>query len=403
MRTLAQTLLDVGVGHVLGVAMLAVLVFLVLERGCLDRSRKAIPLRIAVTGTRGKTSVTRMLASVLRENGRRVLAKTTGSTAAFILPDGSERLIRRRGRPSILEQKQLVHLAAELGADVVVAEIMSIHPENHFVEARQLLDPHTVLVTNFRVDHTAAVGGTREDVARVLALDVPRAARVFVPAPECLPTFRAAMAELNAELIEVPLESDENVDLVRAAARSLGIDDEVFARGIGRTRHDIGALGIWRFEPRGSGTGCYVASAFAANDPESTLLVHEKVMTTLPSRAAPCIGLLSLRPDREDRSLQWADALVEGALDRFSRLYVCGRHARALAQRVMRQRDDVPVEILGCARPSDIMRAVLAGSPSPEAVVFGFGNLGGLGERLVEYWRANGESLTVKPPDRRIA
>ena len=53
--------------------------YLVLERIRLDRYRSAIPLTIAVTGTRGKTSVTRMLASVLRESGRRVLAKTTGS------------------------------------------------------------------------------------------------------------------------------------------------------------------------------------------------------------------------------------------------------------------------------------------------------------------------------------
>ena len=106
-----------------------------------------------------------MLASVLRESGQKVLAKTTGSAAAIILPDGLEREVKRRGRPSIMEQKRFIYLGAELGVDTAVAEIMSIHAENHFVEAQQLLKPHVVLVTNFRVDHTAAMGKTRDDVA----------------------------------------------------------------------------------------------------------------------------------------------------------------------------------------------------------------------------------------------
>ena len=118
-------------------ASVALLVGLVIERLRLARCHRAIPLRIAVTGTRGKTSVARLLASVLREDGRRVLAKTTGSQATLVLPDGSVEEIRRRGQPSILEQKQLLHRGVELGADVVVAEIMSIHAENHLALGQQ--------------------------------------------------------------------------------------------------------------------------------------------------------------------------------------------------------------------------------------------------------------------------
>ncbi|MGD8869549.1 MAG: Mur ligase family protein, partial [Gemmatimonadales bacterium] len=178
---------------------------LVAERARLDRRRRVIPVLISVTGTRGKSSVTRQLAAVLRESGRRVLAKTTGSEAALILPDGSEQQIRRRGLPSIIEQKDVVRLAAHLRVDAAVVEVMSIHPENHLVETHRILQPDLVLVTNFRVDHTAAVGETREAVAAALALDVPPGARAFVPQSESVPAFRAAVeAAGGGVVIEVP-------------------------------------------------------------------------------------------------------------------------------------------------------------------------------------------------------
>ncbi|MCH2454865.1 MAG: poly-gamma-glutamate synthase PgsB, partial [Idiomarina sp.] len=41
-----------------------------------------IPVRVHVNGTRGKTSVTRLIAAGLRAGGKRVCAKTTGSAAA---------------------------------------------------------------------------------------------------------------------------------------------------------------------------------------------------------------------------------------------------------------------------------------------------------------------------------
>lgn len=387
------------------VALAAIaLAYLVLERIRLDHHRKAIPLLIAVTGTRGKSSVTRMLASVLRESGRRVLAKTTGSDAVLIMPDGTERGIRRRGRPSIIEQKHVVRLAAQLGVDAAVVEIMSIHPENHLVEARQLLKPDLVLATNFRVDHTAAVGETRDAVAAALALDVPPGARAFVPQNECLPAFSAAVRERGGELVELPQGTaspgvgrfGENRDLVYAAARSLGIDDPTIREGIDRARGDIGALGVWRYQCGDGGAPCYLVSAFAANDPESTMRIHEEVMSTLDIDQERCVGLLSLRPDRGDRTLQWLKALREGFLDRFSRVYVLGLHAPALARRLERFDNAARVEVLRGARPAEITQATLSGIGETGGAVFGFGNIGGVGEALVTHWGEAGEPWEVE-------
>jgi gamma-polyglutamate synthase len=370
----------------------ALLGLLIIERVRLQARRAAIPLRITVTGTRGKSTVTRMLASVLRADGRRVVAKTTGTEPVIILPDGTESAVRRRGPPSIIEQKQVLHVAAGLGVDAAVIEVMSIHPENHRVESRQLLQPHVVLVTNFRVDHTAALGVTRSSVAEVLALDVPPGSQVLVPAAECEAEFRRRVAAAGASLLEVPARSgapggvlSSNEDLVCAAARWLGVGDAAIRRGIEGARYDSGALRIWRVHEGRRGAGCLLVNAFAANDPESTALVYDSTMASLDVPAGRCIGLLNLRADRADRTLQWLDALAGGMGERFGQIVICGDHAFAARRRLLRTRAAAHVHMAGGRSAGDIMDAVWRVA-KPGAAVFGFGNMGGRGAALVRYW-----------------
>ena len=49
-----------------------------------ERQLARIPVRVHVNGTRGKSSVTRLIAAGLRSTGRRVFAKTTGTMARMI-------------------------------------------------------------------------------------------------------------------------------------------------------------------------------------------------------------------------------------------------------------------------------------------------------------------------------
>src|SRR5258706_8422896 len=81
-----------------------------------------IPVRVHVNGTRGKSSVTRLIAGGLRASGRRVFAKTTGTMARMIDPEGREIDVYRVGRPNIIEQTRVIRRAAEAGADVLVVE-----------------------------------------------------------------------------------------------------------------------------------------------------------------------------------------------------------------------------------------------------------------------------------------
>ncbi|NPV82652.1 MAG: poly-gamma-glutamate synthase PgsB, partial [Candidatus Aminicenantes bacterium] len=110
-------------------ALLILLIYLSIEAVRFRRRLKKIPVRVAVGGIRGKSSITRLIAGGLRQAGLKVMAKTTGSRPVLIYPDGHEQEISRRGHPTILEQKMLVKVAAAAEADFLVSEMMSIQPE----------------------------------------------------------------------------------------------------------------------------------------------------------------------------------------------------------------------------------------------------------------------------------
>ncbi|MGB5548228.1 MAG: poly-gamma-glutamate synthase PgsB, partial [Polyangiales bacterium] len=98
-----------------------------------------IPIRIHVNGTRGKTSVTRLIAAGLREAGVRTLAKTTGTVPRFILPNGREVPVYRPGGANVIEQKQSVTMAAAQRAEALVVECMALQPQLQWLSESKLV------------------------------------------------------------------------------------------------------------------------------------------------------------------------------------------------------------------------------------------------------------------------
>ena len=67
-----------------------------------------LPVRIHVNGTRGKTSVVRLIAAGLSAGGLRVCSKTTGSFAAVTGPDGEDYPLHRPAQPNVIEQMRVL-------------------------------------------------------------------------------------------------------------------------------------------------------------------------------------------------------------------------------------------------------------------------------------------------------
>ncbi len=317
-----------------------------------------------------------------------------------ILPDEEEKEIKRRGAPSILEGKNILRKAAEFQAQALVLELMSIHPECSYYESVRMFKPHILVITNVRLDHLAQMGTSKEDIARSFASSIPENATVFIPQEEFFPVFKEVAERMRSTIIQVPggsnteyiqsksirhsFELEENIRLSLAVAEFLEIDKKIALQGMTKAQPDFGSLKTWTSDLGSPPRGWHLVSCFAANDPESTRLVLSKLLEKKLFNRKEIVGLLNLRGDRGDRTLQWLKSLKEEAFPEVRKFFFIGDHAQALKSRL---KIPVKAELIVSQRrgPKKIMEEI-AEKVNAEAVLIGMGNMGGLGKELVEYW-----------------
>lgn len=380
----------------------SLILYLAAERRLLEKRRKAVELRIGVTGSRGKSSVTRLIAAGLREGGWNVMAKTTGSRPAVIFPDGSEEEIERPAAASVLEQKKILRLAARRGARALVAELMSIGPECLAAESGGIIKPSVLVLTSVRLDHRKEMGRTKAEIARSLSAAIRPGATVFLPDEEHYPAFDEAARRTGAEIRRVAKpagrdlmpepgrEFEANWRLAMAVTRFAGIPDEIARRGMTAATPDLGAIRVWALSVGSPPRAWRAVSLFAANDPESALQALAKIRRIVPHAASRTVGLLNLREDREDRSRQWIEALSRGMFDVFRRIVFIGDRPRAWSRKKdLRSRFGDHCLAIAERSPRGIMNR-LAAAEKAEALVVGLGNMAGPGRGLVELWEKEG-------------
>lgn len=386
-----------------------ILAYFVREKRYLEKGLSGIPLRIAVTGTRGKSSVVRLAAAALRASGRRVLAKTTGSKPVLIHPDGSEHEIERRGPPNLLEGKSLLKAARRLGADTLVSELMSVHPEYLRVESRLLLRPTLLALTNIRLDHRDVMGRSRAEIARSLATAVRPGCPVFMLEEEVHPAVSETAARLGSRLVPVPAAAarkqlrrrgmgcswhfEENTRLALALASACGVGRATAMRAMSSARPDSGAFRMWKVRTGEPPRPWRCASAFAANEPESTQVLLRRLREAGLLRRGPRVALLNLREDRPDRTGQWLDAAGRGFFREFDVLLITG--ASRAAERLWIKKAaglTLPLRLFPDSRPEALMKEACGGYKTG-GLLFGAGNIGGAGRALVDYWEVSGVSL----------
>jgi poly-gamma-glutamate synthase PgsB/CapB len=292
------------------------------------RHRRRIPVRIHVNGSRGKSSVARLIAAGLKAGGMAVVGKTTGSTAAVINTDGTETPIVRRGTPNIKEQLSVFRRATRQGCEALVIECMAIRPDLQKVCEHGIVHATHGVITNVRPDHLDVMGPTMDDVAASLAGTVPRRARLFTSedhytdyfADRCRRagsefTHSGADAITDGEMDKFPyVEFPENVGLALDVCRSVGIDRGTALAGMWTVTPDTGAMTVRKFRERtsdGAPREVEFINGFAANDPDSYRRVWRRLgLDNHPERA---VMLLNLREDRQRRSKDLAP-LVGGDL-----------------------------------------------------------------------------------------
>jgi len=305
---------------ILGLTLLGVILSLSLERKDYERRLNKLRIRIYVNGIRGKSTVTRLVAGVLREAGIQTLAKTTGSAAMVILPDGNELPIKRRSSATIMELFNIAirHLKNE--TEAIVFETMALLPANQIASQELLVKGNINIITNVREDHQDVMGETLEEIADTMSLTIPYDGIVITA--EDRPHLIQKLTQ-NAEARRSRLmyanpawvtERDlagfnylsfrENIAIGLAVADILGIPRSTAMRGMWNARPDLGVVSIQRTTWKTKEIVWF--PLFAVNDRESTIIGVD-ALTPYYRQDATRIGILNNRYDRADRAMRFAD------------------------------------------------------------------------------------------------
>jgi poly-gamma-glutamate synthase PgsB/CapB len=368
----------------------------VLERRFHRRNLAAVPIRVHVNGTRGKSSVTRLIAAGLRAGGVRTVAKTTGSASRYIRPDGSEEPISRPGPANIREQIGIVARARREGAHALVVECMALRPDLQRLSESWLVRSTVGVITNVRPDHLDVMGPTVDDVAIALSGTVPASGAVFTSELERVGPIEATAAEQGVDLYKVNaeewpanivtgfgyVEHKDNVALALAVCEHLGVPRDVAFPGMRAATPDPGALTIQNvlFE----GKEIDFVNAFAANDRESTLTIW-RTLDPIQDPGSTVIAIVSMRADRPDRAFQFGEIIAEDLdADHFILAGDLTHPVRSTA--LHRGLSSEKIVDMGGREPEEIFDKIVE-LTDERSIVVGVGNIGGMGARLVSLFR----------------
>lgn len=357
-----------------------------------------IPTRIHVNGTRGKSSVARLIASGMRAGQIRTCCKTTGTLPKMILPDGKEYPVFRPSRANVIEQLRIVNTAAEMESEALVIECMALIPYLQWLSENKFVRATHGVITNAREDHLDVMGPTEVDVAKALCGMVPVGGKFFTAERDHLGIFSEVAKDRGAELIAITeedvaaitdedlagfsyVEHAENVALALRVCADVGVDRQVAIAGMHAAKPDPGAMTA--FEMDFFGREINFVNGFAANDPESTERIWRMALDRYP-HVKRKVAVFNCRADRPDRSDQLGRVVANWPQpDHYlligSGTYIFGRAAERAGL------DPSKMSFAENLRVDEIFENIveLAGESS---LVMGMANIGGIGLDLIRYF-----------------
>ena len=289
-----------------------------------ERRLQMYKVRIHVNGIRGKSTVSRLIAGVLREAGYRAVAKTTGSAAVTIDFDGNDIPIPRTGPANVKEQQDIIARWDDIKPEAMVIECMALQPKYQEWAEQMVIRAHISIITNVREDHQDVMGETLPEIAVSMAHMCPSNGYLIVAEynPELQAVLKREAERRGSKLIvaDPTRVSDEeisrfdymsfkdNVAIGLAVADLLGIDRDIAIRGMVKAKGDIGVVRLQRVTLHEKPV--IWANLFAVNDRES-MMVSMGMLQSYCNDKTVKIGILNNRYDRERRAEQFGDVAVK--------------------------------------------------------------------------------------------
>lgn len=360
-------------------------IYLLGEARTVKAARRKIEHVVHVNGTRGKSTVSRLIEAGLRAEGLRVFCKTTGTDPVTIDVNGCEEPIRRRGKANIKEQIAILRRAVAQDAQVLVVECMAITPEFQQASQHDILRADIGVITNVRRDHTDVMGDTLPQIADALCHTVPRGG-VLLTAETVMAGQLKTAAEKNGSRFvcaevrgdEGMLDFPENVALALAVCEELGVPRETAFAGMQRFSRDPYALSLYRL-----GKAAFIGG-LSINDIQSICMVWEKLRTEHGWQDRKLTLLINNRGDRASRT---EDMLRVCTALHPAEVWLMGASRGYMKRGLRRELPDAAVRELSGGTD------IAVDSLTEDQVIFAIGNIAGGGRELMEYVRREGSAL----------
>jgi len=356
------------------------------------RALNRIPIRIHINGTRGKSSVTRLISAGLREAGFSVLGKTTGSDPRILDLNGKDRKIHRLQNASIGEQVRFLRYFGQLKPRAIVLECMAVQPQYQWITEHQMVKATHSVITNARLDHVEEMGYRLSDIAMSLSNTIPFNGNLFTAEQAKLEIFEEMAKKRGTRVKAVTdhgvdehdmqgfnhIEHPENVALSLAVCQSLGISRDQALDGMRKAQPDPGALRIWDLvlEDRHFS----LVNAFAANDPQSTKTIWKMIKDHPSLDHGHICTFLNTRSDRVSRTSQLLELILKDI--RPDTLFIRGERLDRFEKSHF-SRFKGRLELFSEAESASTFSKKLL-SQQGSTLIFGIGNIVGTGFQILD-------------------
>ena len=290
----------------------------------------AIPTRVLVTGTRGKSSTVRLIHAALLAGGIPTIGKMTGTSSRELDTLGNEYVTNRVGQVSVLEVLETVHRNMKRNGpapEAVVLECMAVSPDLIQLLSSRIVKPTTVVITNALWDHLEEEGTTLEDIAISLSGAMPGADLIVTS--EHRDTTRSVLAyeaslqdvvfdgvdgaSLSPETRAVaPGAHPDNIAMAIAVAESAGVDPATALRGIASAT--VEPLPVEAVTLEMDGIRWTYRDIGSVNDTDSLTPALLGAKAQMP-QGAFVFGMLVTRWDRPLRAMQFAASVTPEDVD----------------------------------------------------------------------------------------
>ncbi len=340
---------DVHASTELGIASAGALAYWTgtkLAREAAVRShRRAVPFVVGGWGSRGKSSVERIKSALFHGLGYTVLCKSTGCEAMLLLAIPGQGavevfLYRPNDKATIVEQQNVLAIAAGMKPQVVLWECMALNPVYTGILQGEWMRDDMTTITNTYPDHEDIQGPAGRDVADVISNFTPRGGTLVSSEQHMTPVLarrarkrRSRFESVRPEhwslvpddvLARFPYAAHpRNVSLVTRLAGLLGVPADVAWRTMAdRVLPDLGAFKSYGpIEVEGRRTS--FINGCSANDRASFLSNWErKDLSAYDERsglAEQLVVVVNNRADRPARQAMFAQIVaLDVAADRIA-------------------------------------------------------------------------------------